>query len=261
MRKLVTALTCALATLTLSGCTPLTTLDVDANGDISVYQEIIFNASDLKTLPEESRNCETIFRYYTENVEGEGLVLNPERVEQIDVPDAAKAGAIVCRFHLDTVSEMFKQVAKGAELTEEGDGMMAFSMSADLASSFREVIETNTELFGDAKKLHPYLMVRMPGKIRQGETRQTLAGMPGANDTDRWFSMDDLKGAIGVNSSIETAPKAVAPEPVEVAEPSKNTQPDSGVNLVTLGLLAGIMLVLAVIAVELFMFIHHRKRR
>ncbi len=263
MHKTFTVLAGILAALALSGCISFTTIEVKPDGRAQIYQEIAIHGEELKAIPEDSRSsCWGILDWLSEGVDTKQMPLWPDRAEDVNDPEAHKAGTLICRFYSNQMSIKFDELASKMQFTEIKNGEMHFSMPKDLTQIFRDMIRTNTSTFGKLENANPYLLVRMPGKIHPSTSGNYGIIM---NDTDTWFPLEDLEKAIVADSTLGDTPNAelepVEPEPEEVTEPSKNAQPDSGVNLVTLGLLSGIMLVLAVIAVELFMFIHHRKRR
>lgn len=188
-----------LTAVTLTGCKSRSVISVEADGNITGYEEITFTKGDYANDPQLPTDCDGILAY-SANLAETGLPL-PERVEAVQYPSGVEEvddEVISCRFYAPENSEILKTLSQTrVNINFSGDNTV-FHIGTPAARSLRNLISSNLQKSPVPidKKL---IAVRMPSMVSLAEVGEK--SISSLQDTDALFKIDDFNKPITVIST------------------------------------------------------------
>lgn len=237
-----------LTTVALTGCRPRTVMQVDANGNTTIFEEIIFTQEDLASMPEKERTCDGILAKLHTVVTREQLALYPDRVEPGDIPGIEEDGSIVCRFYSDEADKKFEKINNAGGIAKVVGDTAVFNLPAETAMSIDGLITDYLRPFRDRATI-PVLMVRMPGKLQKSilDGKESFFNVEDA----ALFQVGHIKGGITVTSGVGDVAEKPQPEEASKAgeEQEQNVSSDVTVSNLRMetALLRGVAVLEAVV--------------
>lgn len=214
MKKFAAIIAAGVIGLALTGCTPRTTLAVDEQGNITVFEEIIFTKKDQATMG--VNTCDGILERL-KSVDDGSWNFSPDRVAPGDLPEAEKEGALVCRFYSQLADNYFKQISAAGDVATIQGSTAVMKLDSYVTESFKSSIENMLQIQG-YDIFMPSLVIRMPGDVTRavngGEKALLVSG------TDVILPTDQLGKDLIVVSSLGAGETV---KPTASAEPKKST--------------------------------------
>lgn len=219
MKKFAAVIAAGVIALGLAGCTPRTTLTVDEQGNITVFEEISFTKKDQATMG--VNTCDGILERL-KSVDDGSWNFSPDRVAPGDLPEAEKEGALVCRFYSQLADSYFKQISAAGDVATIQGSTAVMKLDSYVTASFKPAIENMLKVQGYDIFL-PSLVIRMPGDVTRavngGEKVLLVSG------TDVVLPTDQLGKDLIVVSNVGAGETV---KPTASAEPKKNTAEQDG---------------------------------
>lgn len=223
MKKFAAVIAAGVIALGLAGCTPRTTLAVDEQGNITIFEEIIFTKKDQATMG--VNTCEGILERL-KSVDDGSWKFMPDRVSPGDLPGAEKDGALVCRFYSQLADSYFRQVSAAGDVATVQGGTAVMKLDRNVTASFKPAIENMLKVQGYEVFL-PSLVIRMPGDVTRavngGEKVLLVSG------TDVVIPTDQLGKDLIVVSNVgagETVKPTVSADSKKDAAAVQNSDAD-----------------------------------
>lgn len=242
MKKFAAVIAAGVIALGLAGCTPRTTLTVDEQGNITIYEEISFTKKDQATMG--INTCDGILERL-KSVDDGSWDFSPDRVAPGDLPEAEKDGALVCRFYSQLADKYFKQISAAGDVATVQDDTAILKLNSAVTASFKPAIENMLKVQG-YDVFMPSLVIRMPGDITRavngGEKVLLVSGTDAIIPTDQLGKDLEVVSNVGASETVK---------PTASADSKKNTaagqNSDADVMLGGIVLVVGFLLIVGLV--------------